>query len=48
MKGVHLGELGALVKLFFTLFVCGGLLAFGDSKLPALIALIVCMLVLFR
>lgn len=48
MKGIHLGELGAVVKLFFTLLVCGGLLAFGDSKLPALIALVLCMFLLFR
>ena len=44
---MHAGPLLGVVKLLFILFLCGGLLALGDNKLLALLALVGCLLFLF-
>jgi len=47
MKGIHIGELAAVGKLFFMLLLCGGLLAFNESKIWAVVALVLCMFFMF-
>jgi hypothetical protein len=47
MNGIALGGLVGVGKLFFTLAICGGVLAFSESKLWTFVALGLCMALLF-
>lgn len=44
---MHAGPLLGVGKLLFILLLCGGLLALGDNKLFALLALAGCLFFLF-
>ena len=47
MNGIQLGGLVGVGKLFLTLALCGGVLAFSENKLWAFVALGLCMWYLF-
>jgi hypothetical protein len=47
MNGIQLEGLVGVGKLFLTLALCGGVLAFSENKLWAFVALGLCMALLF-